>query len=130
MAETSTVGSLARERDWAGRAGRLVARGGGGRGGASGSARPARVWSERDVVLVLDAGRDRLRIGWRVAAVAVAVGAGRAAEELDAVGDDVDALTARAVLRFPFVPVQAAVDGDRAALGQEAVAVLAQRAPD
>src|SRR3954451_9070023 len=108
MAETSTVGSLARD---------------GTRRIEPVSSTHPECRSERDVVLVLAAaGRDRRRLRPRRAAVVVAVGVGRTAEELDAVGDDVDALAAGAVLRFPFAPRHAPVDRDRAALGEEAVA--------
>ena len=53
-----------------------------------------------------------------------------AGEELDGVGDDLDGLALGVVLARPFAPVQAAVDRDRAALGEEAGAVLAVGAPD
>src|SRR5579864_8064247 len=84
---------------------------------------------ERDVVV----GRGRevgARLGARAgrhelvgAAAAVAVAA--AAEELDAVGDDLDGLAlAAAVLRLPLAPVEAAVDRDRAALREVLRAAL------
>ena len=38
------------------------------------------------------------------------------AEELDGVGDDLDALPLGAVLRLPLAPVEATLDRDRAAL--------------
>ena len=53
-----------------------------------------------------------------------------AAEELDGLGDDLDRSRAWCRPGPPFAPVQAAVDGDRAALGEEAGAVLALGAPD
>src|SRR3954471_21135995 len=46
------------------------------------------------------------------------------------VGDDLDGLALDVVAGGPFAPFEAAVDGDRAALGQVAVAVLALGAPD
>src|SRR4051794_19806840 len=64
------------------------------------------------------------------AAAAAAAVLVTAAEELHGLGDDLDRLALGAVLRRPLAPVQAAVDADRAALGQEAGAVLALRAPD
>src|SRR4051794_27682624 len=54
----------------------------------------------------------------------------RAREELDRVGDDVYRLALLAVLALPLAPLEAAVDGDRPALGEVAGAVLALRAPD
>src|SRR3954466_12347068 len=82
----------------------------------------SRVWVEGDVVL----GRRRGRGPRAVVTVAVAVGGG---EELDGVGDDLDRF-ALGVLVRPFAPFQAPVDRDRAALGEEAGAALALRAPD
>src|SRR4051812_1346383 len=64
------------------------------------------------------------------AAAAAAAVLVTAAEELDGLGDDLDGLALGAVLRLPLAPVEAAVDADRAALGQEAGAVLALGAPD
>src|SRR3954454_6282177 len=52
------------------------------------------------------------------------------AQELDRVGDDLDRLALPAVLGLPLAPLQAPVDRDRAALGQEAGAILSLRAPD
>ena len=57
--------------------------------------------------------RPRPRGRTRAAALAVAA----PAEELDAVGDDLDGLSLGAVLGLPLAPVQAPVDADRAALG-------------
>ena len=64
------------------------------------------------------------------AAAAAAAAVVTAAEELHGVGDDVDRLALVALLVLPLAPLEAAVDGDRAALGQVARAVLALRAPD
>lgn len=55
--------------------------------------------------------------------------AGVAAEDLDAVGDDLDRLALRAV-GLPVTPFQAAVDRDRAALGGVLGGVVALGAPD
>jgi hypothetical protein len=52
------------------------------------------------------------------------------AEELHAVGDDLDRLTLGAVLRVPFAPVQPSLDGNRASLGEVVGAVLTLRSPD
>src|SRR5205085_2537271 len=90
---------------------------------------------ERDVVVGAALAEVRLR-GLRrgrrgnelvAAALAAAVAA---AEELDVVGDDLDRLALGAVLRVPLPPVQAPVDRDRAALGEELGAGLALVAPD
>ena len=51
------------------------------------------------------------------------------AEELDRVGHDLDRLALLALLRLPLAPLETAVDADGPALGQEAGAVLALRAP-
>src|SRR6266545_3635574 len=59
-----------------------------------------------------------------------AVAAAAAAEELDAVGDDLHRLALAAVLRLPLTPVEASVDADRAALGEVLRATLALVAPD
>src|SRR4051812_15546305 len=67
--------------------------------------------------------------GGKAAAVAAAGVVARAGEELDRVGDDVDRLALLALRALPLTPLQAPVDGDRAALGQVAGAVLALRAP-
>jgi hypothetical protein len=80
----------------------------------------------REVVRV---DRD-VRAGGEAVAAAVAGVVARAREELDRVGDDVDALAVVAVLVLPLAPLEAAVDRDRAALGEVAGAVLALRAPD
>src|ERR1044071_1666734 len=61
-----------------------------------------------------------------LAALAVA----SAAEELDRVGDDLDRLALRAVLRLVLAPVQATVDGHRPSLGEVLRAALALVAPD
>src|SRR2546421_179959 len=53
-----------------------------------------------------------------------------AAEDLDAVGDDLAGLSLRTVLRVPLAPVEAAVDPHRPALGEELRAALALVAPD
>src|SRR5579862_8702388 len=64
-----------------------------------------------------------------VAAATVSVAA--AAEELDAVGDDLDRLAlAAAVLRLPLAPAELAVDADRPALGQVLRAALGLVAED
>src|SRR5439155_24407858 len=62
----------------------------------------------------------------RLAALALAA----AAQELDAVGDDLDRLSLRPVLRVPLAPLEPAVDGDGAALGEVLRAALALVAPD
>src|SRR5438552_3802817 len=62
----------------------------------------------------------------RAAAVAVAA----AAQELHALGDDLDGLALGAVLRLPFAPVEAPVDRDRAALRQVLRAALGLIAED
>src|SRR4051794_28933513 len=67
--------------------------------------------------------------GARLGAVAGVTVAGGGAEELDVVGDDLDGL-ALAGLGVVFAPFEATVDGDRAALGEVAGAVLALGAPD
>src|SRR5215218_2474139 len=53
-----------------------------------------------------------------------------ASEELHGVGDDVDRLPLLALGRVPLAPLQPAVDGHRAALGEVLGAVLALCAPD
>src|SRR5579884_398661 len=80
---------------------------------------------ERDVVV----GRSRevgalLRRAGRHELVAAALAVAAAAEELDALGDDLDGLALRAVLSLPLAPVEATVDRDRAALAQVLRAVL------
>src|SRR6476659_5022094 len=97
---------------------------------------------ERDVVVRGRAGARRGTGGLEVPLVDRHVGARReaaagvaaavlaAAQELDGVGDDLDALALVAVLRLPLAPLEAAVKGHGAALGEEARAVLALRAPD
>src|SRR5215208_5546949 len=52
------------------------------------------------------------------------------AEELHGVGDHLDCLPLRAVLRLPLAPLEPAVDTDGAALREVLRAVLALRAPD
>ena len=94
---------------------------------------PSRCGSERDVVVGVGRGAGGLEfalVGRAVGALRGAVLAGvGGAEELDGVGDDLDRL-ALAVLGVVFAPLQAAVDRDRAALGEVAGAVLALGAPD
>src|SRR3954471_8771882 len=103
---------------------------------------------ERDVVVRRRAraradrlGREVRRVGRdvRVRREAVVVAAGAlaalaavvaAAQELDGLGHDLDRLALGAVLSLPLAPVQAPVDTDGAALGQEARAVLTLGAPD
>src|SRR3954454_20190820 len=58
------------------------------------------------------------------------VGVVARAEELDAVGDDVDGGALVVFFVGPLAPLEAAVDGDRPALGEEPGAVLALGAPD
>src|SRR6185312_12168419 len=67
-------------------------------------------------------GRHELRL----AALALAA----AAEELNAVSDDLDRLALRPVLGVPLAPFEPAVDRDRAALGQVLGAILTLVAPD
>src|SRR3954451_19374869 len=71
--------------------------------------------------------RDVAAAGEAVAAAPAVLGA---AEELHRLGDDVDALALVAFLVLPLAPLQATVDGHRAALAQVARAVLALGAPD
>ena len=52
------------------------------------------------------------------------------AEELDALGDDLDGLALRAVLSLPLTPLEAAVDRDGATLREVLRAVLALLSPD
>ena len=73
-------------------------------------------------------GNVRLRLE-AVATTAARVVRARA-EELDAVGDDLDGLALGAVLGLPFAPVEPPLDGDGASLGEVVGAVLALRAPD
>src|SRR3954465_16015520 len=98
---------------------------------------------ERDVVVARGrarrrtagrGGREVVRVDGDVRAGAEAVArraavVARAREELDGVGDDVDRLALVALL-LPLAPLEAAVDRDRAALGEVASAVLALRPPD
>src|SRR4051812_38002700 len=91
-----------------------------GRGGA-----PGRGARGREVV-----GVDRyVALGGEAVAAALR-GVVAAAEELHRVGDDLDRLALVARLVGELTPLQAPVHGDRAALAQEARAVLALRAPD
>src|ERR1700759_4991813 len=52
------------------------------------------------------------------------------ADELRVLGDDLDRLAVRAVLRLPLAPLEAPVDQERGALGQVAGDALALGAPD
>src|SRR5919202_1525182 len=70
------------------------------------------------------AGREAAALGGRAACVVTA------AEELHRVGDDLDALALVAVLALPLAPLETAVEGNGAALGEEPGAVLALGAPD
>src|SRR5207237_9552223 len=88
--------------------------------------------SERDVVVAagaevgtlgLCAARHELRLPAAFAVLA-------AAEELDAVGDDLGRLALGTVLGLPLAPVEAPVDADRPALGEVLRAALALVAPD
>src|SRR5262249_42591377 len=72
--------------------------------------------------------RLRRPCGRELVSAALAVAA--AAEELDAVGDDLDGLAFRAVLRLPLAPPQFPVDADRASLGQVLRAALGLVAED
>src|SRR6478609_10057669 len=89
---------------------------------------------ERDVVV--GCGREvgalllrRARGHELVTAAAVAVAA--AAEELDALGDDLDGLAlARAVGRLPLAPVEPTVDADRTALREVLRATLGRVSDD
>src|SRR6476660_10284810 len=90
---------------------------------------------ERNVVVAGSAevgvgGRHRCArpFGDELAAAALSVAA--PAQELDVLGDDLDGLALRAVLRLPLAPVEAAVDADRAALGEVLRTALALVAPD
>src|SRR5215471_6950582 len=90
---------------------------------------------ERDVVVC--GGREvgalllRSRRHELVSAAAGEVAVASAAEELDALRDDLHGLPlARAVGRIPLAPVEAAVDADRAALGKVLRAALGLVAED
>src|SRR3954454_6813168 len=63
-------------------------------------------------------------------AVATAAGTVAGAEELDAVGDDLDALPFVAALVLPLAPVEPAFDRHRAAFREVVRAVLTLRPPD
>src|SRR3954453_8283249 len=107
---------------------------------------PQAVALERDVVVarggraasgrraggleVTRVGRDVRPRGEAVTAAPAHAGVVAAAEELDRVGPDLDFLAGVAFLVLPLAPLEATVDRDRAALGEEARAVLALRAPD
>src|SRR5436309_3368813 len=65
-----------------------------------------------------------------VAAAGLATAVTAAAQELDAVGDDLDRLALRAVLRLPLAPFEAAVDRHRAPLAQVLGAALGLVAED
>src|SRR5699024_1950040 len=75
-------------------------------------------------------GRDVGARGEAAVAAAAHAGVVAAAEELDRVGHDLDVLAVVALLVLPLAPLEATVDRHRAALGEEAGAVLALRAPD
>src|SRR5438309_1491952 len=62
--------------------------------------------------------------------IAAAVAVAPAAEELDALGDDLDGLALASVLGLPLAPVEPAVDRDRAALAQVLGAALGLVAED
>src|SRR5690242_10583244 len=64
------------------------------------------------------------------AAAEVPAAVAAAAQELDALGDDLDGLALRAVLRLPLAPVEPAVDRDRASLAQVLRAALGLVAED
>src|SRR3954447_4237647 len=96
----------------------VVARGGAGaRGGRAGGLEVARVGGN-------------VGPGGEAVAAAASARVVAAAEELHGLGDDLDVLALVAVLVLPLAPLQAPVDRDRAALGEEAGAVLSLRAPD
>src|SRR5579875_539 len=82
------------------------------------------VGRRREVGALLRARRHELV----AAASGLAVAA--AAEELDAVGDDLDGLALGAVLCLPLAPAQLAVDPDRPALAQVLGAALGLVAED
>src|SRR5215468_3907950 len=91
---------------------------------------------ERDVVV--GCGREvgalllrRRTCGNELVAAAGEVAVAAAAEELDALGDDLHGLPlARAVGRLPLAPVEPAVDADRATLGEVLRAALSLVAED
>src|SRR5215467_8194421 len=80
---------------------------------------------ERNVVVCRrrEVGALLLRPG-RHELVAAAVAVTTAAQELDAIGDDLDRLALRAVLRLPLAPAQLAVDADGPPLREVLSAVL------
>src|SRR3954447_16049840 len=94
---------------------------------AAGRSRAMARCSERDVVVRAAARADRgalevrgvgrhigARLERAVTAVTAAARVVRArAQELDAVGDDLDRLALGAVLRLPLAPVEPSLDGDR-----------------
>src|SRR3954453_23075715 len=73
-------------------------------------------------------GRDVRPRGEAVTAAPAHAGVVAAAEELDRVGHDLDVLAGVAFLVLPLAPLEATVDPDRAALGEEARALLPLRA--
>src|SRR5205085_683395 len=97
---------------------------------------------ERDVVVrgtyrsrcrAVEVGRvgGHIGLGGEAVTAALLAGAVAAAEDLHRVGDDRSRLAlARAVLGLPLAPVEATLDGDRAALGKVGRAVLALGAED
>src|SRR5438094_336167 len=80
---------------------------------------PGRAAREVGARLRARAGRHEL-VGAAVAPAAVTA----ATQKLDAVGDDLDRLALRAVLRLPLAPFEAAIDRDRAPLAQVLRAAL------
>src|SRR5438552_6920792 len=82
---------------------------------------------ERDVVVCgrrPEVGGLRRRPGRHELVPAAARVVAASAEELDALGDDLDRLALGAVLRLPLAPVEAAVDADRPALREVLRAAL------
>jgi hypothetical protein len=77
-----------------------------------------------------EVGASRRRTARHELALAAALAVAAAAEELDAVGDDLDRLALRAVLRVPLAPVEAPVDADGRPLREVLRAALALVAPD
>src|SRR6266404_8495930 len=89
---------------------------------------------ERDVV-VRGCGREvgtlrRCTGRHELVAFAAARAVPAAAEELDGVGDDLDRLALRPVLRIPLAPVEASVDADWASLREVLRAALGLVTPD
>src|SRR5215208_7137327 len=93
--------------------------------------------SERNVVVRRSPGghrrlREVRRVGGDVALrreTATVLAALAGAEELNGVGNDIDRLPLLAVVPLPFAPLEAAVDGHRASLGEVLGAIFALRAP-